>query len=611
MTAVQTLAPPRGLATPDGASDLAFLGLEQRALLDKVRACSHLHHLAALERIAGAKLLAASGQYLVEGRAVYRQLLGAAWSAAERERELDRLAARLELGLPRGYRWAGGCEHLVTRSDVSTAWPFLALIACLDAGHAHANVLAATIGDWIEELDPVELAPAWSTRTLVARRPIVMSQWGNAHAALTGWDLEHAVFDLISLIAAVWDALKEQAAADIEFVAVHCNGIGVADVQRLKSSAFAMCWQQSVAPALGAPASRAAVGRLTTPLQLQRIQSWMTRHRPPSNPFDLSLTPRNPTMKQRPATVDTRRYQKCIDASKRVRWDIERDVIRGRKFDFGDRFLPNGLSKVDEIGGLSRTEQRLLSQIQGRTYANLFALVERFINIKVLELTRSHWFDDQIALEALVRFSDEELKHQELFRRIEALIAEGMPAGYRCVADPNAVARLVLGKGTWAVLALTCHIELYTQAHYRQSIDGDESVSELFKDVFLYHWKEESQHTILDEMEWLQEDARLSNEQRDQAVGELIELVLAIDDILVQQSAADTAYFAKACGRALNADERRDLASGVLAAYRWQYVTSGFQEPRFSRLLSGLLDGEQLGRLYAAVAPIVSLPAHG
>jgi hypothetical protein len=56
-----------------------------------------------------------------------------------------------------------------------------------------------------------------------------------------------------------------------------------------------------------------------------------------------------------------------------------------------------------------------VSQIQGRTYANVFGLVERFINAKVLELSHDHWFGDQ--LEALVRFSDEELKHQALFRR--------------------------------------------------------------------------------------------------------------------------------------------------------------------------------------------------
>ena len=69
--------------------------------------------------------------------------------------------------------------------------------------------------------------------------------------------------------------------------------------------------------------------------------------------------------------------------------------------------------------------------MQGRTYANMFGLVERFIGAKMLEVSRDHWFGDQVALEALVRFTDEEMKHQELFRRIERLVGAAMPAGYR------------------------------------------------------------------------------------------------------------------------------------------------------------------------------------
>jgi hypothetical protein len=38
------------------------------------------------------------------------------------------------------------------------------------------------------------------------------------------------------------------------------------------------------------------------------------------------------------------------------------------------------------------------------------------------------------------------------------------------------------GKSTWAMLALTLDIELFTQLHYRQSIDADPQLSELFKD---------------------------------------------------------------------------------------------------------------------------------
>lgn len=79
------------------------------------------------------------------------------------------------------------------------------------------------------------------------------------------------------------------------------------------------------------------------------------------------------------------------------------------------------------------------------------------------------------------------------------------------------------------VLALTCHIELFVLAHYRGSVDSDSNASELWKDVFLYHWREESQHAILDELEWQREDAKLSPDERDRAVDDLIELVGAIE----------------------------------------------------------------------------------
>src|SRR5678810_252463 len=133
------------------------------------------------------------------------------------------------------------------------------------------------------------------------------------------------------------------------------------------------------------------------------------------------------------------RYASSVAASKRVRWNIE-DVIQNRTFDTRQKFLPDGLSKVKELTFLSESEQRYLSQIQGRTYANIFGLVERYINAKVIEISHDYWLGDQTALEALIRFSDEELKHQELFRRIEKLASEKMPSGYQFKPQPDAVA---------------------------------------------------------------------------------------------------------------------------------------------------------------------------
>ena len=305
-------------------------------------------------------------------------------------------------------------------------------------------------------------------------------------------------------------------------------------------------------------------------------------------------------------TAESKRYAKAVEVSKRIRWDIERDVIKGRKFDFTKKFLPDGLSKVDRLDFLSSNEQRLLSQIQGRTYANIFGLVERFIAAKVLEVSHDHWLGDQNALEALVRFGDEEIKHQELFRRIERMVAEGMPEGYSFVPEPNAVATAVLSKSSWAVLALTCHIELFVLAHYRQSIDPDPNLSPLWKDVFLYHWKEESQHAIIDELEWKREDAKLTPEARDAAVEDLIALVGAVDGILQAQAAADTHYFVQVCGRPMAAAEIEKLRAGVLAAYRWQYISSGVQEPRFVEVLNGLITPKNGARIGEALAPILA-----
>src|SRR5262245_60014021 len=146
------------------------------------------------------------------------------------------------------------------------------------------------------------------------------------------------------------------------------------------------------------------------------------------------------------------RYAKVIETSKRIRWDLERDVIRGRAFDTARKFLPDGLTRVSRLEFLTPGEQRFYSQVQGRTYANMFGLVERYINAKLLEIAHGHSMGDQVRLEALVRFSDEELKHQALFRRIESMMAETMPRGYRFLPQPNEVAGAVLSKSTWSVL---------------------------------------------------------------------------------------------------------------------------------------------------------------
>lgn len=306
-----------------------------------------------------------------------------------------------------------------------------------------------------------------------------------------------------------------------------------------------------------------------------------------------------------PIAARASRYARIVKASKKIEWQIDRDLIRGRDFDFTRKFLPDGLSYVDRLDFLGDDEARLLSQLQGRTYAYIFGLVERFISAKMLEQSRVHVLGDQNALEGLVRFSAEEIKHQELFRRMEQMMAAQMPAGYRMVADPNDVAQAVLAASNWAVLALTCHIELFVQSHYDQSIAPRAEICPLFRDVFHYHWKDECQHVMLDELEWTAEHAKLTDEQRDAAVNDLIGLVGAVDGILQAQSAADVEYFLAIAGREFSDKERKAISACVLAAYRWQYIISGVQHLHFGRLLTSMTTPAQMERIQQALAPIM------
>ena len=307
-----------------------------------------------------------------------------------------------------------------------------------------------------------------------------------------------------------------------------------------------------------------------------------------------------------PSQGQVARYARSVELSKKSEWQIDRDLLRGRTFDFSRKFLPDGLSQVDRLVFLSEDEARLLSQIQGRTYAYIFGLVERFISAKMLDQGRAHIFGDQVAVEALVRFSNEELKHQELFRRMEAMIGAQLPAGYRQVANPNDVARAVLAASTWSVLALTCHIELFVQAHYAESIAPREELCPLFKDVFKFHWKDEARHVVLDELEWKNEHAKLSPIERDRAVNDLIALVAAVDGILQAQAASDADYFIRCALRPFSEEESSRIRTSVLSAYRWQYIISGVQHPHFGRLLTSMTTPTQMSQIQTALAPIMN-----
>jgi hypothetical protein len=148
------------------------------------------------------------------------------------------------------------------------------------------------------------------------------------------------------------------------------------------------------------------------------------------------------------------------------------------------------------------------------------------------------------------------------------------------------------------------HIELFVQSHYRQSIATGADITELFRDVFLFHWKDECQHVILDELQLRRHDAALTRGQRDDGVDEFIALVAAADGILQMQARADAEYFGTNCGRRIPEQQAGALGGWFLKAYRWQYIFSGASHPRFQAILSSLITPVQGRRVEEALATL-------
>ena len=168
----------------------------------------------------------------------------------------------------------------------------------------------------------------------------------------------------------------------------------------------------------------------------------------------------------------------------------------------------------------------------------------------------------------------------------------------------------MLGKSTWAVIAMTCFVEIFTQAHYLHSIRDDGQLSPLFKYVFYYHWVEEVQHATLDELEWQRVHDTMSTEAIDAAVTDLIELVRMIDRILQAQATADGEYFCSCAGVYLDREKSNAVKTCLLKAYRLQYVVPGTRIERFQRALSSKLTSGQMQRIEAALADRICKSAY-
>jgi len=295
------------------------------------------------------------------------------------------------------------------------------------------------------------------------------------------------------------------------------------------------------------------------------------------------------------------RYHTCLDGSINNAWTVD-DCFLGRDFDFGKPFLPERIAGVNGIACLTDDEKRTLNQIRGNSYCHIFAFVEEYIVPLVMDHARADVYGDETRLWSLLRFAEEETKHQQMLRRACAQFEAGFGVSCGLVPGREAVAQAVLDTSPLTALLLTSMIEWFTQLHYVEHVRDRAELDELFRDILRFHWIDESRHARLDSLLIDEVASTLTADQREQAIDQLLELGGAVDGLLAQQVELDIDALQTATGRSFTDDERDDIRAHQQRAYRWTFLVSGLEHPNFVSIVEQLTENGAKKLTQAATA---------
>lgn len=281
-------------------------------------------------------------------------------------------------------------------------------------------------------------------------------------------------------------------------------------------------------------------------------------------------------------------YDSCVRASERISWKLDEVFPPGMRLNLACRFMPASIVGSDRLSFLSAEEQLKLNQIMGNSYLYLFYFVEEYIIASVLQHANAEMFGEPQELRALLRFAEEEVKHQQLFIRFREAFDRDFGVACDVIENPQAVAEVILAKAPMAVLLITLHIELLTQQHYVEGYrDGNAgSLDPLFASLLKNHWLEESQHAKVDALTLKKLADVSSAAQIEAAVTDYIGILEALAGLLTQQAELDAGSLSRATGRSFSAEETAAIVESQTRAYRRAFVVMGVENKAFQRYLT-------------------------
>jgi hypothetical protein len=281
-------------------------------------------------------------------------------------------------------------------------------------------------------------------------------------------------------------------------------------------------------------------------------------------------------------------FEKCWLASEKHAWRYH-EALNKLEFDFSKRFLPRRICGEFLPPWLSPEAQRTMNQLRGHSYAHIFSYLEEII-IKLTHGSANQYVHvDNSALSAMLRFAEEETKHQRMFELMKKRLLGGLGFIPKVLPDKETFAKQVCEHSPFAVYLLTLMLEFLTQRHYVECFREEKNgLDPWFVKVFRLHWTEEAQHTRIDILELNRIAETMSEDEISESINEFRQLLKQLKLVLILQNKLDLASFETSQSYALAKPQRTEFLEALNREFLWTFIISGLEHESFQSIYQQL-----------------------
>ena len=283
-------------------------------------------------------------------------------------------------------------------------------------------------------------------------------------------------------------------------------------------------------------------------------------------------------------------YDAIVAASEKVAWSVDA-IFRDRRFDASKPIVPASWVGTQALAFLTDQDQLTLNHCRAFSYAHLNGNYEEFIPLHLTGIVQQDWHDDRGHLRALLRFGDEEMKHQQLFRRTETVLEHSCGHVFGRYFDEHkarvtAFTNAVLAYPPLPRFLLLLAFEFGTRRHYVESVRDhtEEHGDPLYVAVLQAHWLEEAQHVKSDMLEVAQLARELSPEALSEAFDQVVGIGGLVDATFVGQVDKEIETLQQVTRRTLSAAEMTTLRDTLYQSLSAIIAGVALTDPSFAKV---------------------------